>query len=78
MREAAWRCWGRQGPGLGAEREEKGSRGQPALVTHWVRAALFLGNSNSGPQDGPEVGFLVSGGREQASSQLHKEQNTVQ
>lgn len=76
MRAAARRCWGRQGPGLGAEWEEKGSRGQPALVTHWARAALFLGNS--GPQDGPEVGFLVSVGREQASSQLHKEENTVQ
>lgn len=76
MRAAAWRCWGGQGLGLGAEREEKGSRGQPALVTHWAHAALFLGNS--GPQDGPEVGFLVSGVREQASSQLHKGENTVQ
>lgn len=53
-----------RGLGLRAGQEEMGFQ-WPASVTSWVPAALSLGNS--GPRDGQEVGFLVSGVLEQVS-----------
>ena len=60
-RAARWRRAG-QGPGLGAGWGEKGC-GWTALVTGWVGAEMLL--ENSGPRDGREAGFLVSGVLEQ-------------
>lgn len=39
-------------------------------MTGWADAEMSL--ENSGPRDGQEAGFLVSGVREQVFSQLHK------
>lgn len=55
-------CRAGRGPGPHAGREEKGFAWL-ALVTGWVGAEMFL--ENSGPRDGQEVGFLVSGVQEQ-------------
>lgn len=56
-----WRRAG-LGPGRAAELGEKGF-GWTALVTGWVDAEMLL--ENSGPQDGQEAGFQVSGVLEQ-------------
>lgn len=53
-----------RGLGLRAGQEETGFQWL-ASVTSWVPAALSLGNS--GPRDGQEVDFLVSGVLEQVS-----------
>ena len=62
VRRAARWCRAGQRPGRAAESGEKGF-GWTALVTGWVDVEMFL--ENSGPRDGQEAGFQVSGVLEQ-------------